>query len=393
MRYIKKTLDTRLSKADYATLVNAVRKSGCIPSATPFDEASVDLCVELGIPIIKLASSDLNDWFLIEKIAKTRKPVIASTGGSSLKDADDLVTFFANRNIPLALNHCVSLYPSKDNELEMNQIDFLKNRYPNNTIGFSTHECTDWSSSMLIAYAKGARTFERHIDIDADGVAVSPYCSMPEQIDTWFKAFHKAQEMCGNSGATKRIPPEREIQYLDGLVRGVYAKRDLPEGYVLTHEKIEEDVYLAVPLQKGQISCRELMSGEMLLAPVAKDQPITIDAIDSPYAYNDRLKQLIYNRGLDASALVSPSRQLGAQAFSNGRTENGLQPGRPPGRRRRQLGLRLLASAPTAIGLDQIFGARYKTAFLLRGLRRPDALADNRRRAPANDSPASSNLP
>ncbi len=251
MRYIKKTLDTRLSKADYATLVNAVRKSGCIPSATPFDEASVDLCVELGVPIIKLASSDLNDWFLIEKIAKTRKPVIASTGGSSLKDADDLVTFFANRNIPLALNHCVSLYPSKDNELEMNQIDFLKNRYPNNTIGFSTHECTDWSSSMLIAYAKGARTFERHIDIDADGVAVSPYCSKPEQIDTWFKAFQKAQEMCGNSGAAKRIPPEKEIQYLDGLVRGVYARRDLPEGYVLTHEKIEEDVYLAVPAAEG----------------------------------------------------------------------------------------------------------------------------------------------
>ena len=217
--------------------------------------------------------------------------MIASTGGSSLKDADDLVTFFANRNIPLALNHCVSLYPSKDNELEMNQIDFLKNRYPNNTIGFSTHECTDWSSSMLIAYAKGARTFERHIDVEADGIPVSPYCSKPEQIDAWFKAFHKAQEMCGNSGATKRIPPEKEIQYLDGLVRGVYAKRDLPEGYVLTHEKIEEDVYLAVPLQKGQISCRELMSGEMLLAPVAKDQPILIDAIDSPYAYNDRLKQ------------------------------------------------------------------------------------------------------
>ncbi len=323
VRYIKKTLDTRLSKADYAVLVGAIRKSGCIPSATPFDEASVDLCVELGLPIIKLASSDLNDWFLIEKIAKTRKPVIASTGGSSLKDADDLVTFFANRNIPLALNHCVSLYPSKDNELEMNQIDFLKNRYPNNTIGFSTHECTDWSSSMLIAYAKGARTFERHIDVEADGVPVSPYCSKPEQIDAWFKAFHKAQEMCGNSGATKRIPPEKEIQYLDNLVRGVYAKRDLPEGYVLTHEKIEEDVYLAVPLQKGQISCRELMSGEMLLAPVAKDQPILIDAIDSPYAYNDRLKQLIYNRGLDHEAPVTPSRQLTAQA-AGGRGENGF---------------------------------------------------------------------
>ncbi len=147
--------------------------------ATPFDEQSVDLCVELKLPLLKLASSDLNDWVLIEKMATTRLPVIASTGGSSLKDTDDLVTFFENRNIPLALNHCVSLYPSEDAELELNQIDFLCNRYPGVTIGFSTHEYHDWSVSMMMAYAKGARTFERHIDIATDGIAVSPYCSQP----------------------------------------------------------------------------------------------------------------------------------------------------------------------------------------------------------------------
>jgi sialic acid synthase SpsE len=111
IRYIKKTVDTRLDKQDYVTLVQAIRKSSCIPMATPFDEAAVDLCVELGLDILKLASSDLNDWILIEKIASTKKPVIVSTGGSSLKDVDDLVKFFANRNIPLAINHCVSLYP------------------------------------------------------------------------------------------------------------------------------------------------------------------------------------------------------------------------------------------------------------------------------------------
>ena len=192
VRYIKKTLDTRILDDDFAALVKAIRQASCIPMATPFDEKSVDLCCALGIPIIKIASSDLNDWFLLEKIAKTKKPVIVSTGGSSLKDLDDLVTFFQNRNIPLAINHCVSLYPSEDRELELNQIDFLRVRYPSHTIGFSTHEHADWRSSMLIAYAKGARTFERHIDIDADGKPVSPYCSLPEQADTWFKAFQKA---------------------------------------------------------------------------------------------------------------------------------------------------------------------------------------------------------
>jgi N-acetylneuraminate synthase len=264
--------------------------------STPFDEKSVDLCCALGIPILKIASSDLNDWVLLEKIAKTKKPVIVSTGGSSLKDLDDLVTFFQNRNIPLAINHCVSIYPSEDRELEMNQIDFLRARYPSHAIGFSTHESSDWSSSMLVAYAKGARTFERHIDVDADGVAVAPYCSLPAQIDVWFRAFHKAKEMCGAPGTQKRIPPLKEIQYLDSLVRGVYASHDLPEGHILQ----DEDVYLAIPLLRGQISCRELMRGEVILHPIRKDDPIMIDNIDSPYASIPSLRQVIYSRGLPA---------------------------------------------------------------------------------------------
>jgi N-acetylneuraminate synthase len=297
LRYVKKTLDTRLTDDQYATLVKAIRQAGCIATATPFDERSVELCVELGLPMLKVASSDMNDWLLLEKIAKTKKPVVVSTGGSSLKDMDDIVTFFGNRNIPLAINHCVSIYPAEDSELEMNQIDFLKNRYPNNTIGYSTHEYTDWTNSMLISYAKGARTWERHIDIDSDGVKVSPYNSLPHQVDEWFKAFHKVKEMCGAPGTHKRMPPKKEIEYLDALVRGVYAKEDLPEGHSLT----DEDVYLAIPLQKGQLSCRELMSGEMLLRPLKKDQAIHIDDIESPYAQIPSLKKTIYNRGLDVS--------------------------------------------------------------------------------------------
>jgi N-acetylneuraminate synthase len=298
VRYIKKTLDTRLSKKDYGTLVDAVRDQGCLTSATPFDETSVDLCEELGIDVIKLASSDINDWFLIERIAKTRKPVSFSTGGSSMKDMDDLVKFFSSRGISFAVNHCVSIYPSEDYELELNQIDYLRNRYPLATIGFSTHEHRSWDASMLVAYAKGARTFERHIDIAADGIPVSPYCSQAHQIDAWFKAFKKAKEMCGGSGQERRFAPEKETRYLDGLVRGVYAKRDLPAGYVLHHSHMDEDFYLAIPLQKGQLSCRETMNGERLSQALAKDAPLSIDHVDSPYARIPALRETIMQRGL-----------------------------------------------------------------------------------------------
>ena len=298
IRYVKKTEATRLSKAEYRALVKAIKERNCIPMATAFDEASVDLCDVLDLPIIKIASSDINDWFLIERIAETRKPVIVSTGGSTQKDIDDMVTFFANRNIPLAVNHCVSIYPSEDDELELNQIDFLRHRYPKNVIGLSTHEYHDWTSSMLLSYAKGARTWERHIDIEEEGIPVSPYCSQPHQIDQWFKAFHKAVEMCGGTGTAKRVPKKKETEYLDGLVRGVYAKRDLPAGYELHHQNLEDDFYLAIPLQKGQLSCRETMNGLKLTRPVAKDSPLEIDDVDSPYSQNESLRKLIYSRGL-----------------------------------------------------------------------------------------------
>ena len=309
IRYIKKTLDTRLQPEDFARLVQAIREASCIPMATPFDENSVDFCCELGISILKLASSDCADWVLIEKMAKTKKPVIVSTGGSSLKDLDDLVTFFDNRHIPLAINHCVSLYPSEDCDIELNQIDFLRSRYPHHTIGFSTHEYRDWTSSMLMAYAKGARTFERHVDIQTEGMTVSPYCSVPEQVDTWFKAFHRAKRMCGAPGTQKRLPPQKEVSYLDSLVRGVYAKRDLPIGHVLQ----DADVYLAIPLQQGQISCRELMRGEVIRKAVAKDQPIMIDAIDSPYANIPSLTELIYHRGLPPQAAAHAAKAGGGK--------------------------------------------------------------------------------
>ena len=296
IRYIKKTLATKLEKHDLRTLVEAVRTTSCLTMATPFDEASVDLCSELGVDIIKIASSDINDWFLIEKIAKTRKPVSFSTGGSELKSIDDIVSFFTRRSIPLAINHCVSIYPSEDHELELNQIDFLRNRYPDLTIGFSSHEYRDWRTSIQMAYAKGARTFERHIDIDDGGIPVSPYCSLPEQCDEWFKAFHKAREMAGGSSTQRRSLPDKEVRYLDALVRGVYLKGDLPAGHVLT----EDDVYLAIPLQKGQLSPREFMVGEVLARPVAADAPLQITDIESPYAQIPSLKALIEDRGVES---------------------------------------------------------------------------------------------
>ncbi len=104
--------------------------------------------------------------------------------------------------------------------------------------------------------------------------------------------------MCGGESATKRVPRRKEVEYLDALVRGVYAKRDLPEGYEVHHRNLNRDFYLAIPLQKGQVSCREILNGQRLTRKVELDQPLMIDALDSPYATNPLLRERYYQRGL-----------------------------------------------------------------------------------------------
>lgn len=276
IRYIKRTLETVLSEKECGRIVKVIRDNGCIPMVTPFDEKSTRLCQELDIPLIKIASSNITDRMIVNAIAELNKPVIASLGGACVEEIDALEAFFRKKNIPLALNHCVSKYPVEDHELELNQIDFLRNRYPDCTIGFSSHEYHDWTSSLMIAYAKGARTFERHVDINTDGNISTPFSSLPEQIDIWFKAFHKAKEMCGGDGSQRAKVLKEEKEYINSVSRGVYAKTYLSKGHAL----LEQDVYLAIPLQEGQLSSREFKSGERLLLACEKDQPIMRAMID-----------------------------------------------------------------------------------------------------------------
>lgn len=282
-RYIQKTSKTKLTYDEMKELVSYIKKHDCIPMSTPFDEKSVDWCVEMNLPIIKVASSDINDWILLNKIATTKKPVILSTGGANDKEIDSVIAFFKNRNIPIAINHCVSKYPSEDDELELDQINYLKERYPDITIGLSTHEYHDWHSSMYISYAKGARTWERHIDIEYppnhEQKEVSKYCSLPHQVDEWFKAFNRAKIMCGTSSSIRRVIDEKESNYLESLYRGLYLKEDMKKG-----TKIRlEDLYAAIPYQKeiGHITSRQYFDGDFVLNKnMKKDAPLTKNDID-----------------------------------------------------------------------------------------------------------------
>lgn len=294
LRYVSRVLDNVLSHEEYDTLVKAIKQNAMIAMSTPFDEESVDLCLKLGIDIIKIASVDLNDTMLTKKIISAQKPVIVSTGGAKLEDIDHLVKRFEEANIPLAINHCVSVYPCKKSDLQLNQIDFLKNRYPGHVIGFSTHENEGSpETAMMLAYAKGARTFERHIDLSGDG-RVLPYCSTPETIETWIKAFLEAKEICGDDGNVFRTIPQEERKYLDTMVRGIYLKRNIKSGEIIH----KDDIYASIPLQKGQISVNEFCGTETAARDFLANAPLTADGIQADYLNCTQTIETIRKRGL-----------------------------------------------------------------------------------------------
>lgn len=91
--------------------------------------------------------------------------------------------------------------------------------------------------------------------------------------------------------------PEGERRYLDALVRGVYAKRDLAPYQALTHD----DVYFAVPLLKGQLSTREFVGGEVMTKPLKAHKAVDIDSIDAPVLTDPALVEMIADRGLDVA--------------------------------------------------------------------------------------------
>ena len=303
-RYIKKTEATKLSLADFAELTRCIIDQGCLPMATPFDEKSVGWCEALDYDVIKIASSDINDWSLLSCIAETRKPVIVSTGGAREEQIDAVVEFFNDRRIPVSINHCVSLYPSEDSELELSQIDYLLARYPDKVIGLSTHEYTDWHSSMLMSYAKGARTWERHIDID-DGVhEVSSYCSLPDQIDEWFTAYKKACTMNGSTMKTRRHISRKEKSYLNNLVRGVYAKGAVPSGTMIDQSNFDEYFFLAVPLLKGQLSGQETLVGAVLAKEIKSGEGLYISDISNAEQALEVDAKEILERGRETDKII-----------------------------------------------------------------------------------------
>jgi N,N'-diacetyllegionaminate synthase len=148
-----------LREADYRLLKTRALEKGLVFFSSPFDAPSVDLLESIGVPLYKIASSEVTNHPLLRRIAGTGKPVIMSTGICTEDEIASALGIFKDSGADIALLHCVSLYPLPREKANLARIPALRERF-GVPVGFSDH--TTDERTAVIAAAFGARIFEKH---------------------------------------------------------------------------------------------------------------------------------------------------------------------------------------------------------------------------------------
>ncbi|WP_272023344.1 N-acetylneuraminate synthase family protein [Olleya namhaensis] len=133
--------------------------------SSPFSNAAVDLLEKVGVKRYKVGSGEVNNFVLLEKIAQTGKPVILSSGMSSLEELDKTIAFLKTRKVDYSILQCTTAYPTTAQQFGLNVISELKERY-NVTIGFSDHSSS--IEACIAATALGAEILEFHVVFNKD---------------------------------------------------------------------------------------------------------------------------------------------------------------------------------------------------------------------------------
>lgn len=267
-KHVPRFLSTRLDWPEFEKLLSIVRDNGLEAICTPFDEKSVQKIIDMKFDVIKVASCSATDWPLLEKIAASGLPIIASTGGLEQHEVDDLVSFFVHRGCEFSLMHCVSIYPTPDDACNLANIAGFKERYPGRVIGWSTHEPPSDTTQVGLALALGAEMFERHVGVETNEIKLNAYSSTPEMLNEWFLAYERARKLMGSKTRGSPLPIERNA--IADLARGVFAKVRIEPNQPIQADQI----YFSFPYQTGQVSSGQWKEGITLSQAVEIDHPV-----------------------------------------------------------------------------------------------------------------------
>ncbi len=201
--------------------------------SSPFDETAVDLLEDLSAPAYKVASFELCDIPLIKYIAKTKKPILMSTGMASPSDVDAAVqTAMKYGCEQLLLFHCISSYPAPVEEANLSNISFLKDRY-HVEVGLSDH--TLGTTAAIASVALGATAVEKHFTLSKhDPGPDSAFSIDPKELGQLVKYTKEAWNSLGEGGL---IRSETELTNMK-FKRSIYFVQSLQRGEIVQEKHI-----------------------------------------------------------------------------------------------------------------------------------------------------------
>lgn len=264
---------------------------GIIFHSTPMSRGAAQKLEQIDVPFWKVGSGDILDFVLLDYIASTKKPIIISSGMSTIEELDMSMDFLKRRNVEVILLHCVSKYPCPPEELRLDTMDALGKRY-GITIGFSDHSIgIDFA---LAAAALGARVIEKHFSLSRDLWGADHKVSMTpdemkqlvngiramEQNPVLVSDYLKKDIVQRGMGSGEKILQEDEAVFRPYFRKSLMAGRDILAGAVL----IADDMYAMRPQQfAGGLPSEkyEEVVGRKTARPLRKFDPITMELLIS----------------------------------------------------------------------------------------------------------------
>lgn len=223
---------------EYAALAQHCSDAGIDFASTPFDSAAADLLAPL-MPFFKIASADLTNTPLLRQVAGFGKPVILSTGASTMGEVREAVGTLESAGCgSLSLLHCVLNYPTADENANLGMISSLRAEYPDTVIGYSDHTVPDEGMTALCAaYLLRARVIEKHFTHDKSLPGNDHYHAMDVgDLKRFLANVNRLDSMLGPGGPHRPIDAEETARL--NARRSIVLDADVDAGTPLTESML-----------------------------------------------------------------------------------------------------------------------------------------------------------
>jgi len=224
----------RFGPEEFVALAEHCRELGIDFLSTPFDDVAIEFLNPL-MPFFKIASADITNIPFLRKVASKKKPILLSTGASTLGEIDIAVNTLTRAGCEqLALLHCILNYPTDNANAHLRMIDGLKRAYPNHILGYSDHTLPDNAMTSLFAsHLLGAVILEKHFTHDKTLPGNDHYHAMDvNDLARFVEMARRVHELLGESDHKFSLPTELPAR--KNARRSIVLTKNLPAGHMLT---------------------------------------------------------------------------------------------------------------------------------------------------------------